>query len=157
MAASPSINTMVASVKSEIESLANIGIVHDRPRNTFMPDDFQTAFIDPSDSRLRAWTIELVLDEDEEDDAGFLWFARGTLVIEGWLGFNDQTPTDSEFRDLLDAVTSLLRSNNTIFGADTLRTPRGTRVEKDHDRIGSVLCHHCRIEIVVEAKETKTV
>ena len=157
MAASPTIAAIIAATKVVLDAVTGIGVTHDRPRNTFTPADFQAAFKDSGgDGKLRAWTINVEGLNDEEDDAGFLFYNRRLVVIEGWLVFNDQTPTDAEFLALLETIASDIESSDAIFGADSLQTERTTTIVKDFEPIGSVLCHHGRIEFQVEAKETKT-
>lgn len=159
MAVSRSLDSIAATTKAQIDTIpaGAAGIVHDRPRSAFTPDDFDTIAID-TDGKIRVWFIDVQSTPEEEDEAGFLFFVRRHVVIEGWFGpFTDPGTLQKDFRDLIDTIMNKLRSNDVIFGTDDIRTERTIQVSPiDHQEINNILSYHVTIEFDVEAKDTVT-
>lgn len=158
MPASPTIEAIATAVKSAIEAVSGSGVVHDRPRHTFEPDEFIALFKDTADNKLRTWIIRVTESPDEEDPAGFLFLVRRRVQVEGWFGGMVDTPeTWTAHRTLVDNVKSGLTGNPAVFGTAPLATPRDITVSPiDESQFGDVVVHHVIMEFQVESQETKT-
>ena len=157
MAVSRSLDSITKDVQTELQAIpaSAAGIVHDRSRSAFTPDDFATQAVD-ADGKIRVWYIEVASTPETEDAAGFLVFVPRHVVIDGYFGpFKDPTTIKKDFRDLVDLVVGKIRLNDTIFGTGHIQTPRDILVSLiDHVELNNILCYHVTIELDVEAQDT---
>lgn len=156
----PALDLIIDNIEAVLNTIADIGIVHDRIRDTAKDDEFDTLFrptSGPATNQVRTWMIEVESSDSEEDEAGHLFVTPHTIIIHGYHVFDQVNDSATSFRNLLDLVISAIDRSTTIFpfSAAPLLAGTGVRVTKDFDFLGNVLCHHARIELQVEAEETK--
>lgn len=142
-------STLRNALKSQIETVANVGTVQNRLRYASKWDEYldQYAATVSGTKQVRGWWLERERVEDSYT-AAFGRHNRGhTFVVRGILGLRDGSDTDSTFGDLVDDVMAAITGMR-ITGAWEVG-PTLARVQ-DIRQFGSVLCHYCEIQTVIE-------
>jgi hypothetical protein len=128
-----------------IDSVAGVGRTHNRLRYAA---DWKT-FLDhlqDSDRAVRGFWVERERREDNYHSFGRL-NQMHTFTVRGVLGYKDTSDTDGQFGDAVDRVMDAL-GGATITGAWEFGPP--TLRVVDVRQFGSLVCHYCEIEIVIE-------
>lgn len=155
MSATPDIATTKTAVKTVLDAIPDIGVVHDRIRRSNTPEEFADLFIDPALNLIQAWMIECATSDGEEDAAGDLFLDRRGIVIHGYRGFDDEGASTADFEALAALVESALQGSDAIFGEAPLSTDRTIKMTFGKEKLADILCDYVRIEFLVEAEETK--
>lgn len=144
------LNAIIAAVKAKMESVADIGIVHDRVRLALSESVFRELFKDPNNERILGWTI--TRESGSESDIS----VHGTsdqhlLVLRGWMGIDDATETETTFQQRIEDVRTAFRQDRTINGSAIYSDPVQVRLVTQ-GLLGSYLCHYCELTLRVEEK-----
>lgn len=149
---------IVARVKAQLESVPNIGHVHDGHRlvtTAAALDEVGISDIE-GERRFRMWTITLAsVPSVWEDQSGIVKWTR-LIVVEGYLQFEDGSQVDpTNLAELvmrkLDTDVRTTRLNDLILfgGPCSLRT-------NEPRQFGPILCNYCKVECPVVTLETLT-
>jgi len=152
--------TTRATIKAILESVSNVGVVHDYERWAGTIPDVTTAFVTTiSGAKLvRGWTITcqswtprwVAYDEDEEADGGLV---DRTYVykIRGYFGLKDADATEKTVFALVEAVCDALDADKTLHDEEAFegQTPPATLTVFEPRMFGGVLCHYAEITLEV--------
>lgn len=134
-------------IKEIIERVPNRGTVHEYERWCKDWDKFITLFKDPTSSKILGWEItrqsasgQYISNAEEA--------VSPVYSIHGYMGVQDADRTDIKFNALIDLVRDEFHKDRTMGGLN--QGPEGFSVPViDVRSFGSVLCHHCEINIPV--------
>ncbi len=141
-----------AQIKTILEGVPNIGIVHDYERwavdwNVFI-NLFKTTV--GGTDQIRGWEIGRRSAKENQVAIGGQGGneRRHSFIIRGYLGLNDSAATEKTFNDLIEAIAAVFRYNWTI--NDTALNHEWVQAEVIEIRMfGSVLCHYCELILPV--------
>lgn len=151
--------TYRAEIKSVLEGVADIGMVHDYER--WMDDWAQLLVLFKATiggmDQLRAWTI--TLSQVQQEVIGFQGggidetiLVRYTYRVRGYLALDDSAATEKTFAALVMAVMTALEANTTLQGAVLERDgPVVSLATLEHRMFAGVLCHYA--ELLVHPQE----
>jgi hypothetical protein len=145
--------TILAQVKTTLDTVSNVGLTHDYMR--WAIDD--SAFLDLAKTtigttdQIRCWMIDYSGFTSEEP-----WISRPTktlrvhtFVLHGYLGLDDSAATAKTFATLAETVCTALEDDTTL-NADALSAYREPcQLTVDHVLFYSNLCHHAAITLAV--------
>ena len=150
------------SVQSEIrdalvtlvESVSNVGAVHNRARFTADWSNFNTLFKATIGGveQIRGWWVQWsgitatnVPGTGFGDDAD-IW----RFTIRGVLALKDAGDTETTFNDLMLAIVNAIRASSHLGEAEVMRySHRVTTSEPDIRQFGSVVCNYGEIYVDV--------
>lgn len=150
--------SIVARIQAQMQTIANIGLVHDRDRLAVEANDIENTLFwdDAGTRRLRVWTIRL-RDMPTRPAAAHSeaeWIRH--VEIEGFLQFDDAAASETTTKTLAESVIRTLWSdaqttklNNTILFA---KPPRIEDTEPK--RFAAVLCSYVRLVMEIHTYET---
>ena len=134
-----------AGIKSVLNTVADIGAVHDYERYPTNNDwsAFLTLFkatIGGVD-QVRGWTLSRRSSSDSMNNP-----VPHAYIIRGMMSFKDSTETEKTFTTLIESVRTAFRADKTLSGNAlghdfiqvSLQEPRF---------FGGVLCHYCELSI----------
>jgi hypothetical protein len=149
------------AIKTAVESVADIGVVHNRPRYTVDQANYLTLFktiITGSEQEIRAWWISWEGFEETDAD-GSRFGAPADLyvfLVHGIMGFADSSDTSTTFDNLTSAVIDAVRAKTDLGQAEVMDySVTVTLPVLELRQFGSPLCHYC--EIRVEATVVRAV
>lgn len=143
-----------ANIKALIESVDDVGIVHDYLRLATelgaLLDLFKTTIDDTE--VIRGWQITCTAIQQEH------LFKTGQFdtgnkrsfpyVIHGYFGVNDADQSEKTAILISEQVLAALTSE-TLFGAGILSVTPPTLTPFNYQLLGGVLCHHAEIKLTV--------
>jgi len=145
-------DTIQAAIKTILETVTDIGQVHDSIRWTIHEDKFIKNFftVVNEQQQIRTWMIYRV---DGAVDYGAREGSLGTsqriptqssfqrydFAIEGWASFKDDE-TDIEFQSLIDSVIDKFQANISLNNTSLMRGPITYSI--DHQFFGDYFVHH---------------
>ena len=148
-------------VVSLVESVTDVGVVHDRQRwatnwSTLL-DLFKHEMSDGSGSLIRGWMVSRssILPDTEDSSFGADRELHGFL-IRGIMAFSDLEDSEGTFNNLIDQVRSALINSARLDAVSSIvvRYARVVSVRLiDIRMFGSVLCHYCELEYNIETQE----
>lgn len=147
--------TILADIKAKMESIANIGIIHDYYRWSNNPAKFAAlfSFTTSGKKHIRGWEITRV-QVPERKGAVKVTLRHHKFMISGYMGVNDEDATDKIFQPLVDDVCEKFRDDPGggawyyMNGDEPGNSP--CQVQAIDVRIfGNVLCHHADILLSV--------
>ncbi len=148
-----SLASMRSAIKSILEGVAGIGVVHDYERWTVDWATYLSLFRAPAQNLINGWTISRASTSE-------VAFASGRhrrshrFIVRGYYSQKDAAGSEKNFQDLIEAVCDGLRGNVSLNGtAESSGPPQVRRVESR--TLGDVLCHYC--EIGLDADEEMTI
>ncbi len=137
-------------LKTILEGVSGIGVVHDYQRWDVEADNFQTLYV--SGGRIHVWSI--TRDQSTEGEEAQQQHVRTHRIrITGVYSLDDSDATEKTFSDLMETICDTLRQNNDLNdAAESSGPPQVTR--DDHTRFAGTLCHFG--EITLEVREDRT-
>lgn len=146
--------TQRTRLKTILQSVSNIGVVHDYQRfNT----DYM-AFINLFDTtiggvkQLRGWTVAFggLASTDDLPDQFDGQYVRGyRWTIRGYMGLQDSAATEKTFAALVETVCDALDDDDTLHGATYYDASKAEAPVVEERLFGSVLCHYCEIRLII--------
>ena len=150
---------ILAQIKTDLESVTNIGNVHDSVRYSIYDDTYADLYESEisGQKQIRAW---LITRENVSSQFGPASSALGTNVtipskqelvkheisIDAFLGFSDNV-SESEFNTVVDAVYDKFKDKATFTDTAFVRGPLNCSF--DMIMFSKVLCHHAQITFYV--------
>lgn len=152
--------TIRARVKTVLETVANIGIVHDRERYAADWTALTALFKQTISSvdQIRGWTISLLeVSENVENfqGSGFgdTFKYNYTYRLQGLMTLNDTEPeknlTEKDFAILVLAVVEALNTDSTL-NASRESGPIVASVRTEPRMFAGILCHYCDARLMFE-------
>ncbi len=138
-------------IKTTLLGVGGIGQVHDYLRVATEPSSLQANF--GSGGIVNAWMFSRERTTEERLTTGEL-LRRYRFVIHGYYQHNDPAASEKTFQDLIEAIATAFRADETLGGTAERIDP--VQVQAVGYRIlgGSTLCHYC--ELILEAQEIVT-
>lgn len=135
--------------KAILETVPNIGVVHDYERWSVDWDKFLAQFKDPASGKILGWTITRERSP-ETFTPGPGSDRRYMMVLRGYMALQDTVASEKTFQDLIEAVCNTFRPKTTLNGAvNQVEAPLQVDIV-EHRLFGSVLCHYCELRQTVE-------
>ena len=141
-----SLSAVRAKIKEKLESIPNIGVVHDYQRWTRDRATFKALFV--KSGKLNAWWIEWN-DTPEADEGEFANTINRVhhFIIRGVYALKDSAASDKEFDLLVEAVLNELSSNRTLNGTAQVAQPAILGANSE-EMFSEVLSHTCSIDVL---------
>lgn len=151
-------DAVVARVKAQVETVADVGNVHDRLRLAVDERQFEAAIYATigAERKLRAWYIDLREMPTQPSAAdGTMQWSRN-VTIEGFLSFEDASGSDKTAVALAESIIRTLWSDlrATKLGGTVLTGKPGRIADKNPRNFAGVVCSYVRVEMPLESIET---
>jgi len=142
------------AITTVLETVPNIGVVHDRERFVVDPSRYLDLFKTNigGKTQLRAWMVLRERASYITDGAFNEIRMQHGFILYGILGFEDASDTYATLQGLADAVMAVLDAQSTldvggvIVGQVGPCSMRAFRTEQ----FGSALCHACEISVPID-------
>jgi hypothetical protein len=145
--------TILAQIKTYMESVTSIGNVHDYVRwNKDWPAMLTMFKITSPSAQIRFWDISRVASP-EQNKVSKENLRTHTFRIRGFMSLDDSAATEKTFQALLETVCTKFRNvptlNSTAANVDPLQINT-----VGHVMVGDVLCHMAECTLTVEEQIT---
>jgi len=156
------LTTIRAQIKTLLESVPNVGMVHDYERWTNDPATVISFFQSVTNGPLNGWVFKHVRIEEfaltnEENLRIYTFQFRGIYSVV------DANATEKTFSDVIETIVAAFRkiSNDTLNGtAETLRPEQGglsgragLQVDRlDFLKLAGVICHYAELSLGVQER-----
>lgn len=151
----PTIDQIRGAIKTKIQTVPNIGIVHDYERFAAEQAKFRTLYLSgvAPNQRIQGWHVRRVATR-ETYIALSRWVVRHEWRIRGFMAIDDADATEKLFDTLIEAIRDAFRAAPTLTAE-----PDYSEVVTDEERAGvqvadsgpvmfaGVLCHAARLEL----------
>lgn len=144
----PTVQEIRDAIKTTMNGVAGIGIVHGYERYSKEQADFQTLFV--TAAVLKGWTIRRTAKREISPARG-----RNNIeniwAIRGFMGFDDANASEQAFDDLIEDIGDAFRADETL-GAVVSSTVvdglAGIQLESSEPvMFAGVLCHSARLRL----------
>jgi hypothetical protein len=145
---------ILADVKTRLESITDIGIVHDYERFTKNWQEFLALFAytpTGGSQQIRGWEITRRSVHEHKRGA---YFRHHVFVIRGYMSLKDSEETDKTFQILVDTICETFRTLgeiNTWYYRDG-DNPENSPCQVDviePRTFGAILCHYSEITLSI--------
>lgn len=145
--------TILAKIKSEIEEISLIGVVHAYRRYSKDWTTFLSLYRPTGKTYIRGWEISRTATSEIYDDVNITSRRTYTFLIRGWMQLEDADNSEDAFQDFLELICDKFRGNPTLDGVVTLVNPiQITLVEQRP--FSSVLCHYAELELSITERKS---
>lgn len=145
-------NTILAKIKSEIEEITDIGIVHDYRRYSRDWTKFLALFRPEGKEYIRGWDISRVASPEEIENINASNLRTYDFMIRGFAQLDDEDASEKTFQGLIESICDKFRFNVQLDNTVIISTPiQVTTV--DIRPFGAVLCHYA--ELTYSVRERK--
>ncbi len=150
------LTTNRTEIKTVLEGITDIGVVHDYERLTTDWKTYLDKFKPATKAYIRGWTIRREKTPEEYDELADNFGRRKyRFVIRGFASVDDANASSKTFDDLIETICDTFRPltvnnlNGKAMGSGLIQT------EIVEDRMfGSVLCHYCELSLEVEERKS---
>lgn len=139
-------------LKTILEGVSGIGVVHDYERWANDWATFISFFKPAAQSVINGWQITR-RSTREEEHAATQTYRFHTMVIHGFYSLDDSAASEKTFQDLIETICTTIRQNATLNGAAYHALPPQVAVVEQR-KFGDVLCHYGEINVLVEEDVT---
>jgi len=145
-------------IRTILSGVAGIGVVHDYYRWSTDWNKFLSLFQD-ADRRINGWMISRQKTPERVSAQGGRNSRTHHFKIIGIYGLKDEDATELVFQDLVEAICTKFRSEDTLNGTVWSCTPAedapdgaaGIQVDLIENRVfGSVLCHYAELSLYAQ-------
>ena len=145
-----SLSLIRTKIKTKLEAISGVENVYDYKRFCADLATYKDLFI--KDSKVNTWEIERKSFESNGIGAsGEVEDVIHTFIIRGFYSFYDELATEKTFQDLVETIRNSFITDPTLGGkAKVIHIP--ITGEFSMAFLGSVLCHRCEIEIIIEER-----
>jgi len=142
---------ILADIKNKMDSIPDIGVVHDYERWASSWDQFISLFKSQAHNQIRGW--EITRGPVSEHLRG-TYFRHHLFRIRGYMSLDDAQETDKTFQQLIEEVCNTFRNAqggaSWFYGNGDAPENSPAQVEINEPRMfGSVLCHYAEILLSV--------
>lgn len=115
----PTVATIRAAIKLQLESVANIGKVNDYQRYSKNNSELQAQYVATisGSKQLRGWNIRRTKTRETGPDVVGPKVVTHTWDIRGYMALDDSAATEKTFDDLIEAIRDAFRDYETLGGA----------------------------------------
>jgi hypothetical protein len=155
-----SVVTTRAAIKAKLESVPNIGMVHDRQRFSTRESEFKKLYFDETQKRICGWNFSRVRTLEYDDGLGQV---RRSIEwkLYGFMSFDDKDASEIIFDDLVESIVQSFRADSTLGGTclatknlDLDEGPIGIQVDAITTvMFAGVLCHRAELSLLTETEE----
>lgn len=139
---------LITYIKTQLEAVSGIGLVHDYDRIVNESFDLlKSLYTDPATGKINGWTITRTSTEENIYDSANNERIYN-LVIKGFYQHEDAIASEKDFQNLIEAIVDKLRTTET-YGNFAFRWPPVINTV-DTLIFGNFLVHHCEITLRVE-------
>ena len=144
-----SVAVLRAAIKTAVESVANVGLVHDYEPYLKSDAELRTFFQVTDAAALLGWTI--TRERTEERDAFTdLDMDSHLMVIRGYAAMQGQAASEKAFQDTIEAVRTRLRQERVNrFGGLFDVHPPNVRTVEAREYVGKGV-HYCEITMACD-------
>jgi hypothetical protein len=148
----PTVTEIRAAIAAKMNTVADIGRVHDYERWAKRDKDFQDLFL--SAGQIRGWIVRRTATRETSPGIG-RFVVTHRWQIRGYMALDDSAASEKTFDALVEALRDAFRSDETLGGlvASTV-LPDGEGGEaglqlEDHGPVmfANVLCHGARLRL----------
>lgn len=145
---------MLAEIKTQLESVTDIGKVHDYIRFVYLENEIVAQFKDTASGQIRAWQITRTDSSEEYADVNIASRRIHRFEIRGIMSIKDSAESEKVFQALIEDVCDKFRPLYNLNGeAERIVAP--IQVEDVENRMwGAVGVHTATL--VLEVQETLT-
>lgn len=147
-----SLATIRTQLKTILEGVSGIGVVHDYERHAKDWNSYLSFYKKAGTSIINGWQITR-RSTREEEHAASQTYRFHTMVIKGFYSLDDSAASEKTFQDLVESICTAVREDADLGGAAFHVTPPTVTVVEQR-MFGDVLVHFC--EINVQAEEDVT-
>jgi hypothetical protein len=150
--------TIRARIKTVIETVSNVGQVHDYQRYAVTWEEMEKHVVKTISGAdvIRYWAISLdglTLLSDTFQGGGFTdtMAVEYQYVVRGFMGVDDANSSEKTFVTLIMSILEALSADATL-SARLLETNSPVVAESriEHRVLTGILCHYCEIKVVVQ-------
>ena len=145
--------TIRDKIKSEIEEIADIGVVHSFLRYSKDWATYLSFYRPTGKNYIRGWEITRNTTPEIYDDVNITSRRTYTFLIKGYGQLDDSASSEKTFQGLLEDICDKFRGNPTLDGAATLSTPMQI-ILVDNRPFGSILCHYAELSIAITERKS---
>lgn len=139
------------AITAKLQSVDNIGIVHGFQRYTRNDNKFRTLY--EVDGSVHGWTVRRI-GFSEVAYTATVNLVKTRWRIEGVRSLNDEAATEIAFDELVDLISDVFRSDQTLGGAVVSTGNRDEAPIQLEDAgpamFAGVLCHQARLALTTE-------
>jgi len=137
-----------AAIKSTLEGVSGIGVVHDYERYASQQGTFRALYHSAAHGQIRGWNFRRVARAERSPATG-RHVVTARWQIRGYMALDDSAATEKTFDDLVEGVVAAFRADDTLGGVvDTLIVgdTAGAQLEEAGPvMLAGVLCHGARL------------
>lgn len=141
-----------AAIKTKLDSVNNMGVVHDYERYSKQPDDFRELYVAEINgvNQVRGWYIRRISRHEGSD-----YVARYEVIInwriQGYMSLKDDVESEKVFDSLVETLADEFRTDETLGGVvDSIIVgdDAGLQVEDAGPvMFTGILCHSARCRL----------
>jgi len=144
---------LIAAIRERVESVPDVGMVHAYQRFSQQMPDYLDHFMVTVDGvdQIRGWVVTLAADAPISAELVLPDKLQRTYQFEiyGVMGLSDETETEVQFLDLVEAIMDAVEGRADLGTVGTYNVePISMRVYQIR-MFGNVLCHYCEIMVPV--------
>jgi hypothetical protein len=144
-----------AAIKAKMESVPEIGRVHDRERYAKDMAKLKALFEWPGEGsgKLRGWIIRRVSTRESSSALGRT-HCLDRWQIRGYQGFSDEAASEIEFDDRIEAIRDAFRADETLGGVVSQTVDPASKlafIQVDDSgpvMFAGLLCHGARLSLI---------
>ena len=151
----PTLDQIRSAIKTKLEGVADVGVVHDYERFTTEQAKFRELYVAGAagNQRVKGWNIRRAATRETFIDLN-RWVVVHTWRIRGFMSIEDAEATEKTFDNLIEAFRDAVRVNPTLTAE-----PDHSEAITDEERAGvqvtdsgpvmfaGVLCHSAQLEL----------
>lgn len=143
-----SLSAIRTEVKTILQNVTDIGVVHDYERWSNDWNTILSMFQPSGKAYIRGWMITRRATQEVVVTQGLGGSNQRehSFVIKGVFGLKDDIASEKTFQDLIESICSALRGNPTLNGSAIECDPPQV-MSVDIRMFSQVLCHYAEIEL----------
>jgi hypothetical protein len=154
-----SLATIRAQIKTIFAAVSGIGVVHDYVRWTAERAKMQELFKLEGTDKLHGWVITRSKTPETIYSQGGRTTRTHLFIIRGFYSVSDADESELIFQDLVEAICTAFRADDTLGGTAFSCTPTddapagvaGIQVEAvDYRMFAGVLCHYAELHLYAQ-------
>lgn len=139
-----------AAIKTTLESVADIGQVHDYERYASRQGDFVALYYSAGHAQIRGWNFRRVAREERSSAIG-RHAVTARWALRGYMALDDSAASEQTFDLLVEALIAAFRADDSLGGVvDTCIIADVAGLQLDEAgpvMLAGVLCHGARLTL----------
>lgn len=145
-------------IKTALESVSGLDNIYKRDSWTVDPKEFRKLFTEAIKGRKRRVNTWMIGRESfrEAKDLQIRYIKAHTFVIRGFLSFNEEDDSWTEFQGLVDAICDRFRGDQTIWNSCSEEVEEAVQARLiGYEFFGEVFSHYCELVLEIEEHNIK--